>query len=261
MSHRTLVRDNYELNVSIFTDDTLPGTEGQIRVGYANPHVVEIYPLIDQIYTDNATAVKYLSNLNDFDEQKFSIHYQPSTTEIRTPLKKQVRKKTRILWASRICTPKHPELLCRLARQLSTEQYQIDVFGRFDNDYDEALFDGIETINYRGTYDGIDNLDVSPYSFFLYTSLNDGIPNILLEIASLGLPIIASDAGGVNEVIKDKQTGILVKDETPEAFLDAIKFAESNPEKMLKYAQDAQKLIKSRHNWESFITAVKRDLL
>ena len=260
MSHRALVKDNFTLNVSIFTDDTLPGTEGKIRVGYANPHVVEIYPLINRILTDNVTAIKYLSNLNGFNEKKFTVHYQPNTTKPRAPEKKQAKRKMRILWASRVCTPKHPELLRRIAKLLPAEQYEIDVFGRFDNDYDESFFEGIKSINYCGAYDGIDNLDVSPYDTFLYTSLNDGIPNILLEIASAGLPIIASDAGGVNEVIKNHQTGILVKDETPEAFLEAIEYAEKNPDEMFTYAKNAQELVQTRHNWKKFSSTVKRDL-
>ena len=265
MTHRTLVKDNFTLNVSIFTDDTLPGSEGKLRLGYANPHVVEIYPLINRIFTDNATVIGYLSELNGFDPKKFTAHFQPNTTLASSSLEKNPKDRmgegVHILWASRVCTPKHPELLCRLAEKLAPTHYQIDVFGRFSNGYNETLFDNIKTIKYRGTFDGIENLDISSYDFFLYTSLNDGIPNILLEIATLGLPIIASDAGGVGEIVKDKETGLLVKEETVDAFLEAINFAEQNPDKMLEFAKNAQKLVKSKHNWENFCASVKRDLL
>lgn len=263
MSHRTLIKDNFELNVSIFTDDTLPGSRGKIRLGYANPHIVEIYALINRIYTDNLTAIKYLSNLNGFDEKKFTVHYQPNTIKIHHPSNRKVTYgggKVKILWASRICTPKHPELLCEIARNLNPEKFEIDVFGRFDNEYDESIFSDIDTIHYRGTYDGINHLNVMPYDFFLYTSLNDGIPNILLEIISLGLPIIASNAGGVGETIINKKSGILVETQNAEDYIKAINYAIDHPDDMIRYAREAQNIIKTRHDQKTFTETVNRDL-
>jgi glycosyltransferase involved in cell wall biosynthesis len=39
----------------------------------------------------------------------------------------------------------------------------------------------------------------------------DGIPNILLEALAMGAPVVATDVGGIPEVVRDAETGFLVK--------------------------------------------------
>ena len=46
---------------------------------------------------------------------------------------------------------------------------------------------------------------------FLMPSLWDGMPNAVLEAMAVGLPVVASDAGGIPEIIKPNETGLLVE--------------------------------------------------
>ena len=45
---------------------------------------------------------------------------------------------------------------------------------------------------------------------FLMPSLWDGMPNAVLEAMAVGRPVIASDAGGIPEIIKPNETGLLI---------------------------------------------------
>ncbi len=52
--------------------------------------------------------------------------------------------------------------------------------------------------------------------------LPDPLPTVLVEAMSLGLPVIASDAGGVREIVEHEVTGLVVRPGDPGALADAI---------------------------------------
>lgn len=45
---------------------------------------------------------------------------------------------------------------------------------------------------------------------FLHVSLTEGVPSVLFEAQAAGLPVVATDVGGVGTVIEDGRTGLLV---------------------------------------------------
>ena len=46
----------------------------------------------------------------------------------------------------------------------------------------------------------------------LLTSSMEGTPNVVLEATCLGLPVVATDAGGTSEAMIDGHTGLLVRE-------------------------------------------------
>ena len=47
-------------------------------------------------------------------------------------------------------------------------------------------------------------------SLLLLTSCFEGMPNVLMEAQALGLPVVASNVGGVPDCMIDGETGYLV---------------------------------------------------
>lgn len=62
----------------------------------------------------------------------------------------------------------------------------------------------------------------SEADIFVLPSLIEGFGLVLLEAMAYGKPVVASDIGGVNEVVRDGKDGILVKPKEPEGYAGAI---------------------------------------
>jgi glycosyltransferase involved in cell wall biosynthesis len=62
----------------------------------------------------------------------------------------------------------------------------------------------------------------------------EGISNSIIEYMALGKPIIANDAGGTKEVVRNEENGYLIKDESPEQIAELINQLLDNPDKILE---------------------------
>lgn len=78
--------------------------------------------------------------------------------------------------------------------------------------------------------------------FYVQPSLWENLPCVFIETMACGKPVIASDVGGVKEII-DKENGILVPPKDVEALREAIvhmldNYQNYSPEKIAQYARE-----------------------
>ena len=84
------------------------------------------------------------------------------------------------------------------------------------------------------------------------TSL-DASPRIILEALAAGVPIVAYAVGGIPELLTDMQTGILVKDRTPQALARGIALAVGmSPEQRRTFIQNGRRLWQDHHRPEAY---------
>jgi glycosyltransferase involved in cell wall biosynthesis len=69
----------------------------------------------------------------------------------------------------------------------------------------------------------------------------------LLEAGYAGLPSIAARVGGIPEVVKHKDTGLLVPKENPHVLARAIRILLARPEEAKAYAEKLQKKVTERY--------------
>lgn len=80
----------------------------------------------------------------------------------------------------------------------------------------------------------------------LLSSYSEGLPVILMQAASQGTPIIATDVGGVREILLDNENGILCKNANSEDFSKSIlKFLKS--EKKEEYSKQSIQIYKEKY--------------
>jgi len=64
---------------------------------------------------------------------------------------------------------------------------------------------------------------VAKSTVFVLSSLREGLPLVLIEAMACGVPVVATDVGGVKEVVKNQETGIIVPPQNVLALAEAIK--------------------------------------
>jgi glycosyltransferase involved in cell wall biosynthesis len=81
----------------------------------------------------------------------------------------------------------------------------------------------------------------------------EGLGVVLIEAMELGLPIVASNVGGIPDVVVDGESGILVPEKDPVALADAFKRLEANPTLIQKLLAGARKRIDECFTWDGII--------
>ena len=67
------------------------------------------------------------------------------------------------------------------------------------------------------------------FDIFVLPSLKEGLPYTILEAGLAKLPVIATNVGGIPEIIQDEETGLLVPPADPVSLANAIKKLADNP--------------------------------
>jgi len=81
----------------------------------------------------------------------------------------------------------------------------------------------------------------------------EGLGVVLIEAMELGLPIVASNVGGIPDVVVDGESGILVPEKDPVALADAFKRLEADPTLIQKLLAGARKRIEECFTWNGII--------
>ena len=81
----------------------------------------------------------------------------------------------------------------------------------------------------------------------------EGLGVVLIEAMELGLPVVASNVGGIPDVVVDGVSGILVPEKDPKALADAYKRLAESSEFTEKILAGAQQRIDECFSWDKII--------
>jgi glycosyltransferase involved in cell wall biosynthesis len=81
----------------------------------------------------------------------------------------------------------------------------------------------------------------------------EGSPNVVIESMAAGKPVVAAAVGGVKELIRHKETGLLVDSRNPKDFAEAVGWCLDNPEEAAAMAQRAAAWVRSEMTVEKMV--------
>jgi glycosyltransferase involved in cell wall biosynthesis len=152
-------------------------------------------------------------NAKDMSEAlKRDIETIPCFSRKIKKIKTKANEKIRLGYYGRLIPEKGIEILAKLSDDIAFKEIEFHVWGQ--GVYTEEYFDTLENLSYHGPFYSIEALEeVINYldAFLLISSHREGLPICLLEAMSAGLPWIASDKGGISDILCDPYATRLIR--------------------------------------------------
>jgi glycosyltransferase involved in cell wall biosynthesis len=83
---------------------------------------------------------------------------------------------------------------------------------------------------------------------FCLPTLGDCLPMVLAEAGAVGLPLVATDVGGIREIVQDDRTGYLVPVGDSEALTDRLHRLVTDEQLRRRLGRGAQTVVRSEHD-------------
>lgn len=99
---------------------------------------------------------------------------------------------------------------------------------------------------------------LADFDLYVQPSLSESFGLAIIQAMSLGLPVIATNAGGIPEIVTTGKTGILVEPAKPKALADAILKLLRDPKKAKELAKLAAQDVKIKFNLEDMVKETEK---
>ena len=255
-----------KLYASIFAFQFAP--DGQTKIGYAAYFLKQGMPHLSGLISDNRRFIDDAIAQYGMDVPERSrmwAVYQPcrllgpadagplaALSSVSDSEVGAVRPQ--VLWAGRLDAEKRVDLFLDVVRRCDFADFH--VYGQVVLD-DDAALPPLPNLTYEGPFTSpLQWTERHHFDAFLFTSKWEGMPNILIEVGALGIPVIAPTVGGVGELITEQTGYPLPERPSVDDYAAALKVVVADPEGAQRRAECLRGLIERRHSWPAFVAAV-----
>ncbi len=180
----------------------------------------------------------------------------------------------RILFVGRHIERKGIEYLIRAAATLDSQKFEVRIVGKgnlTDSLRNLAARIAPQSVTFTGALSPEElRREYRQGNCFVLPAIVDskgdteGLGVVLVEAMQSGLPVVASDVGGIPDVVVNGETGILVPEKDPEALAQAFRSLESDVALERRLVEGASKRLDECFDWKKIAArqiAVYRSLL
>jgi len=124
-----------------------------------------------------------------------------------------------------------------------------------DNLKEQAKKLGIENkIEFLGKLNLEETKDVMKHCYLLcLPSVSEGLPRVIMEAMALSKPVVASNVGGIGEIVKNGETGFLFEKENMDDLTDKLKKIIANDELMKQMGERAGEFARKYFSIDEYI--------
>ncbi|MDI6801160.1 MAG: glycosyltransferase family 4 protein [Thermodesulfovibrionales bacterium] len=87
---------------------------------------------------------------------------------------------------------------------------------------------------------------------------NEGVPQSVLQALAMGKALVASDAGAISEVVRDGETGLLIKPRDPKRLAETVIEFYRKPDLRVRLGENGRKLIVQNHSFEHMLDKIEK---
>ncbi len=237
--------------------------EGLIRRKFAYRIEKRAFQECDHIVCVSDHIMDDLSVNYGIQQEKMSVigngvdctYFSPSVPRERTP-----DEQFHILYVGRLVNRKNVELLVRAAGHLKSNGGRISVRIAGDGPERSALErlskdSGLEDmIQFHGICSGNELLNLYRSSdLFVLPSTYEGMPLVLLEAMSCGLPSIVNAFAGAEKVVTEGLNGYILREGTPEELARMILRIHDDSELLISMGGNARRLVLEKYSWDRIV--------
>lgn len=164
------------------------------------PELATTHHKITAVLTDNAYLEGFVESKYGISTVPFfQLHHPIKTMEVDESSNFALSHPPRIVWASRPVRQKNLKLALEVLSQMDTEV--LDLFGARAEDLgisDAFLLPPIKRrVRFHGKFTSFEDVHQGRGGVFFYTSLWDGLPNVVLEALGAGMFVVAPQLPGL----------------------------------------------------------------
>ena len=198
---------------------------GHLLHGYFSPFVTRIFTGIERMLrtvTTHALVVGAATRRDLLEANVVKSEQSSTIMPAAKPMQRHDRKQARVAlglpehgvlvgFVGRLTGIKRPDRFVRLAQAVPNATFVFVGNGPL-RDETMASAESLTNVKFLDWHDDV-SLVLSALDVVVLTSDNEGVPLSLIEAASAGVPVVATDVGSVREIVEHDVTGFVVSDE------------------------------------------------
>ncbi|ABP65842.1 glycosyl transferase, group 1 [Caldicellulosiruptor saccharolyticus DSM 8903] len=227
---------------------------------------------IDKVFACSKMGAEYINKRYNTD--KAVVSYLGTFNDYEINLNKKRSRPFKIVSCARVVPVKRVEKIVDSLEKI--EGYKILWTHIGDGELFESLKEYAQrklskkeniTYNFMGFLPNSKILDLyakEDFNLFVNTSSSEGLPVSIMEAMSFGIPVVATDVGGVREIVKDGSNGYLLEKDFTEDELSSLieKFIQMPEGEYQRFCTEARKTWEERFNakktYEEFVSEIVR---
>jgi glycosyltransferase involved in cell wall biosynthesis len=196
--------------------------------------------ILNVCFSDNRLALKY----GIAPAYKFRVIHNGMADIVIGLLAEPEKDPCRIVMTARFAPPKDHRLLLSVLESLKETQWHVDLIGTGPLEGNIKKYVSLLGLQTRVTFYGQTHKVaeiLSRAQIFVLTTNWEGLPRSIIEALRAGLPVIASNVGGISELVENEKNGYLIPRADGRKLSEYLRVLLSDPLKRARMGKESRK--------------------